>query len=259
MLTLPHREAKPRTHGLNILIDNGYPLGYFRDVISSMASQIDFVKFGWCTALVTENMHEKIDILASHNIAYFFGGTLFEKFLYQNKLNEYKAFLREYGCDYMEISNGTIALSNTEKCAYISEFSKEFKVFSEVGLKNAQKSEEMPPKKWIEYISEDIEAGAIKVITESRESGTSGICRSNGDLRVGLLEEILDSQLDINDIIFEAPNKKLQIYFIKKLGSNCNLGNIAFSDIIGLETLRLGLRSDTFFTFEQKGGKNERR
>ena len=253
MLNLPSRKQKPRSHGLNILIDNGYPLGYFQDIISSMPSKIDFVKFGWGTSLLTENLHEKIDILIKFDIKYFFGGTLFEKFLYQNKLDEYKQFLDLYNCEYIEISNGTIDICNTEKCLYIREFSKNYQVFSEVGLKDSEKSEEMPPKKWIEYMLEDLQAGSIKVITEARESGTSGICRSNGDLRIGLFEEIIDSQLDINDIIFEAPNKKLQTYFIKKLGANCNLANIAFSDIIGLETLRLGLRSDTFFTFENKG------
>ena len=250
MLNLPIRTQKPRREGLNILIDNGYPLRFFQDVIESMPSKIDFVKFGWGTAVVTENLQDKIDILNKYDINYFLGGTLFEKYLYQNKLEEYKVLLDKYQCTYMEVSNGTINISNTEKCKYIKEFSKNYKVLSEVGLKDSEKSEEMPPKKWIEYMLEDLNAGAYKVITEARESGTSGICRSNGDLRVGLFEEIIDSRLNMKDIIFEAPNKKLQIYFIKKLGTNCNLANISFSDIIGVETLRLGLRSDTFFTFE---------
>ena len=251
-LILPERVEKPREQGLNILIDNGYPLNYFSDVVSSMYKKIDFIKFGWGTSVVTDNLQDKIDILNNYDIKYFFGGTLFEKFLYQNKISEYKEFLHRYKCEYMEVSNGTIDISNQEKCRYISDFSKEFKVLSEVGLKDSERSEEMPPKKWIEYIAADLKAGAYKVITESRESGTSGICRSNGDLRVGLLEEIIDSELNLHDIVFEAPNKKLQIHLIKKLGTNCNLANISFSDIIGLETLRLGLRSDTFFSFESQ-------
>jgi len=249
-LNLPYRIQKPRDNGLNILIDNGYPLGYFQDIISSISSKIDFIKFGWCTSLITDNLQEKIDIANKFNIKYFFGGTLFEKYLYQNKILEFKKLLLKYRCEYMEISNGTIDITNKEKAGYIKEFSKDFKVLSEVGLKDSQKSEEMPPKKWIEYILEDLNAGSYKVITEARESGTSGMCRSNGDLRIGLFEEILDSGINMEDIIFEAPNKKLQIYFIKKLGTNCNLANIAFNDVIGLETLRMGLRSDTFFTFE---------
>ncbi len=251
-LDLPNRILKPRDNGMNILIDNGYPLGYFEDIVTSMGDKIDFIKFGWCTALVTNNMQKKIDILNEHGIKYFFGGTLFEKFLYQNRLEEFRSFLKQYKCEYLEISNGTINISNEEKCKYIREFSKDFKVFSEVGLKDSEKSEEMPPKKWIEYMLADLEAGSFKVITEARESGTSGICRSNGEIRIGLFEEIIDSKLNLDDVIFEAPNKKLQIHFIKKVGTNCNLANIAFADVIGLETLRLGLRSDTFFVFENK-------
>lgn len=251
-LVLPNRSIKPRKDGINFLIDNGYPTGYFKDVIESMSDKIDFVKFGWCTSLVSTNIEEKISILKENKIDYFFGGTLFEKFLQQDKLEDLKKFLISHDCKYMEISNGTIDISNSEKCKYIKEFSSEFKVFSEVGLKDSQKSEEMSPKKWIEYMLEDLEAGSFKVITESREGGNSGICRSSGELRVGLIEEIIDSTLNINDIIFEAPNKKLQIHFINKIGTNCNLGNIAFSDVIGLETLRLGIRSDTFFRFENQ-------
>ena len=254
MIEMPIREQKPRSKGLNILIDNGYPERYFKDVVDSMDSQIDFIKFGWGTSIVTRSLKRKIDILADHDIRYFFGGTLFEKFLYQGKISEYRYFLDKYNCEYMEVSNGTIDLSNSEKCTHIREFSEHYQVFSEVGLKDSKKSEEMIPKKWIECISEDIHAGAIKVITEARESGNSGICRSNGDIRIGLFEEIMDSNLDVDNIVFEAPNKKLQAYFINRLGANCNLANIAFADVIRLETLRLGICSDTFFTFEDKKG-----
>lgn len=248
-LVLPDRSVKPRNDGINLLIDNGYPTEYFKDVIKSMSDKIDFVKFGWCTSLVSANIEEKIAILKESKVDYFFGGTLFEKFLQQDKLEEFKKFLLFHDCKYMEVSNGTIDISNSEKCKYIKEFSSDFKVFSEVGLKDSQKSEEMSPKKWIEYMLEDLAAGSFKVITESREGGNSGVCRSSGELRVGLIEEIIDSKLNLSDIIFEAPNKKLQVHFLKKMGTNCNLGNISFSDVIGLETLRLGIRSDTFFSF----------
>lgn len=249
-LDLPNRLVKPRNTGMNILIDNGYPVNYFMDVIESFNEEIDFVKFGWGTSLVTKRLEQKISILKKNNIKYFFGGTLFEKYLQQNKLDGYKKFLDKHQCEYMEISNGTIDIDNTEKSKYISEFSKNYKVLSEVGLKDSQKSEEMSPTKWITYINEDLQAGSLKVITEAREGGTSGICRSSGELRIGLIEEILNSGIEMNNLIFEAPNKNLQIHFIKQLGANCNLANIAFSDIIALETLRLGLRSDTFFNFE---------
>jgi len=251
-LNLPDRLQKPRNIGTNSLIDNGYPTNYFKDIVECFGDQIDFIKFGWGTSLISNNLKDKISILREHNISFGFGGTLFEKYLYQNKLEEYKLLLNSYNCEYMEVSNGTIDINNHEKCKYIKEFSNNFKVYSEVGLKDSVKSEEMHPIQWIEYIEEDLNAGAIKVITEAREGGTSGICRANGELRIGLIEAILDSDLDIDDIIFEAPNKKLQAYFIKKLGANCNLANIPFNDVIALETLRLGIRADTFFTFETK-------
>lgn len=254
-LELPLREAKPRKFGITSLIDNGYSTNYFEDVVTSFEDKIDFIKFGWGTSIVTSDFQKKVDILKNLHIDYGFGGTLFEKFLYQNKLEDYKKLIEKYNCPYMEVSNGTIDISNTEKCEHIKEFSKFFNVLSEVGLKDSEKSEEMSPKRWIEYIQEDLDAGACKVITEARESGTSGICRSNGQLRIGLIEEIMESDLNINNIIFEAPSKALQVHFIKKLGSNCNLANIAFTDVVALETLRLGLRSDTLTTFENMKGK----
>ena len=163
-LNLPNRTVKPRSEGINLLIDNGYPTGYFKDVIESMAEKIDFVKFGWCTSLVSTNIEEKITILKENKIDYFFGGTLFEKFLQQDKLEDFRNFLHSHDCKYMEVSNGTIDISNTEKCKYIKEFSNEFKVFSEVGLKDSQKSEEMSPKKWIEYMLEILKQVHLKLL-----------------------------------------------------------------------------------------------
>jgi phosphosulfolactate synthase len=151
---------------------------------------------------------------------------------------------------HVEVSNGSIALSNTEKAAFITQFASEYTVFSEVGYKDEVRSRDLPPKAWIEFIREDLRAGATKVITEARESGRSGICRANGELRYGLITEILDSGIPLDDLIFEAPNKDLQIYFIRKLGANVNFANIGVDDVINLETLRLGLRSDTLDLYE---------
>jgi len=246
-LSLPDREAKPRKQGLTILLDGGIPKGMFEDAIENYHPFIDFVKFGWGTSLVSENLDAKINILRSKNIEFFFGGTLFEKALLQNKLGKYFEFLKEKKCVYVEISNGTIELSNEEKCKHIKNFSNDFKVFSEVGYKDLGKSLNMHPSEWIKCINQDKMAGALKVITEARESGKSGICRGDGEIRFGLMEEIFHSELDQNELIFEAPRKDLQSYFINRIGPNVNLANIAFEDIIGLETLRLGLRSDTFF------------
>ncbi len=246
-LSLPDREAKPRKRGLTILLDGGVPEGMFEDIIDNYHQIVDFVKFGWGTCLVSGNLDSKISKLRSRNIDYFFGGTLFEKALFQNALDKYCEFLREKNCSYVEISNGTIELSNEEKCMHIKKFSNEFHVFSEVGYKDLGKSLNMHPTEWIKCINQDKTAGAFKVITEARESGKSGICRGDGEIRFGLMEEIFHSELDQNEIIFEAPRKDLQSYFINRAGPNVNLANIAFEDIIGLETLRLGLRSDTFF------------
>ena len=255
-LQLPIREIKPRSYGLTILIDNGTPTQHFFDVIGSHSDFIDIVKFGWCTALITKDIDRKIEYLLSKGIKFYFGGTLFEKALQQKKLDWFYTYLKNYHCRYVEISNGTIYLTNKEKAQYISDFSQEFEVFSEVGYKDAQRSLDLPPEKWVEYILEDMEAGAVKVITESRESGRSGICLPNGSIRCDLIQQIFNSGINLENLIFEAPNKSMQVYFIKQLGANVNLANIPFDDIIGLETLRLGLRSDTFNLFE--GVINER-
>lgn len=252
LLRLPSREEKPRTHGITVLIDSGLPFGFFRDVIESSSDFIDFVKFGWGTSLVTQTLTRKIEVLREHGVHYFFGGTLFEKFYLQNEVNEYFRYCDRHRCEYVEISNGTIDLTNEQKAEYIWRFAEHFHVFSEVGYKETEKSINLPPATWIRYIEEDLQAGAYKVITEARESGTSGICRADGELRYGLIEEFLSASLDLGRLVFEAPNKELQTYFIRKLGPNVNLGNISFHDVIGLETLRLGLRSDTLTLFEER-------
>ncbi|ADU31379.1 phosphosulfolactate synthase [Evansella cellulosilytica] len=246
-LNLPLRDEKPRQHGLTVLIDNGLPIEYFKDMVNSSAEFIDFIKFGWGTSIVTGKLIEKIECLKENNIDYFFGGTLFEKFLSQGKLDQYYLYCKKFDCKYIEISNGTMELTNKEKANFISEFSEEFNVFSEVGQKDADKADETTSSDWIEFIKEDFEAGATKVITEARESGTSGLCKATGEVRMKIVEDILTSSINIKDVIFEAPNKTMQSLFIKYVGSNVNLANISFSDTIPLETLRLGLRSDTFY------------
>jgi phosphosulfolactate synthase len=251
-LTLPPRQSKPRKYGLSVLIDNGVPISFFKDTIASATDFIDLVKFGWGTSIVTKSLEQKIEYLSNHNIPFFFGGTLFEKFVSQGKIGDFYAYCRTYGCHYIEISNGTIDMTNTEKARFISDFAGEFCVFSEVGHKDSKKALIQDSKEWIESIQEDFEAGSTKVITEARESGTSGLCQENGELRFELIEQIVSSGIDVDDMIFEAPNKKLQTYFIQMVGANVNLANIGFNDIIPLETLRLGLRSDTFNLFNIK-------
>lgn len=254
-LILPTREMKPRKKGLTILIDNGTPLNYFQDTIKSASDYIDLVKFGWGTSLVTEYLHQKIDWLRHHDIEFFFGGTLFEKFLSQGKMQHFYDYCKQFNCNYVELSNGTIPIDNREKARFITKFSQEFIVFSEVGKKDISEANAQDSSAWLEYIQQDFDAGATKVIVESRESGTSGICREDGNIRMDILDLILDAGIPIEKLIFEAPTKKIQSFFIQKLGVNVNLANISMQDVISLETLRLGLRSDTFNIFEVEGIK----
>lgn len=245
-LNLPPRTSAPRDQGLTNLIDPGLPTQYFRDTIESHGHLVDCVKFGWGTSLVTKDLGLKIEILRANNVAFCFGGSLFEKALQQERVADYRKWCKEVRCPIVEISDGSVDIKRPEKTRYIQEFAQDFVVYSEVGYKDSEKSINLPPSKWVEFIQADLAAGAKYVITEARESGTSGICRSNGELRFGLIEDVLNSHIDPNKLIFEAPNKALQTFFIRRLGSSVNLGNIAFSDVIGLETLRLGLRADTF-------------
>ena len=251
-LSLPERPEKPRSIGITNLLDNGVPMRFFRDVVESHCEYIDLIKFGWGTSLVTKDLQKKIEICLSNNIFYYFGGTLFEKAYVQKNIDGFLKFCESQKVEYIEISDGTIEIPMADRMNLIKDFKKNFRVMTEVGYKDHIRSQELNPSKWIEYMRNDFEAGAEKVITEARESGTSGICRSNGEVRYGLVEEILNSDLNISDVIFEAPNKTLQTYFLQKVGSNVNLGNISFHDVIGLETLRLGLRSDTLTLFEGK-------
>ncbi|PLT35059.1 phosphosulfolactate synthase [Bacillus sp. V5-8f] len=245
-LAVPRRENKPRTNGLTIVIDNGAPLQFFKDTVNSASDYIDFIKFGWGTSLVTRHLREKIECLQENNIEYFFGGTLFEKYLSQGKIDDFYQYCKKNHCRFIEISNGTIDISNKEKARFITDFSTEFNVLSEIGKKDIDLAELQSDSEWMEYIHEDLEAGSLKVITEARESGTSGICLKDGTLRVKLIEQFLTSGIAMERLIFEAPTKKMQTFFIKAIGPNVNLANIPLTDPIALETLRLGLRSDTF-------------
>ena len=249
-LRLPSRELKPRRTGLTMMIDSGLPTQQFADVISSYSEYIDVVKFGWGTSLLTPDLKHKIDTLADHRIDFFFGGTLFEKFLIQDQFDDWLRYCQRCGCRTVEISNGTIPLSNADKADYIRRVATDFRVFSEVGLKDSTRSGEMSTETWLEYLAQDFAAGADYVITEARESGKSGICRANGELRGDLMDEIRASDLDQDRLLFEAPNKALQVDFISRFGPNVNLGNVAPADVLALETLRLGLRGDTLMELE---------
>lgn len=250
-LRLPPRSVKPRDHGFTMVVDGGLALRALEDVVASAGPYLDFVKFGWGTAIVSPELTEKIDLLASNGIDFYFGGTLFEKFLHQRRFEEYRAFCARHGCRYVEVSNGTIELSNTEKAGYIRKLGREFEVISEVGYKNSERSERLSPRRWIEFVEEDLAAGARLVTLEARESGSSGICRPDGNLRFGLVEEII-SELPVHSLLFEAPTNALQAYFVCSVGPDVNLGNISPSGVLSLETIRLGLRADTLLEIDPR-------
>jgi phosphosulfolactate synthase len=249
-LDLPARSHKPRHRGLTMVIDNGLPTGYFADAVASAAPYVDIVKFGWGTCLVTGDLQRKIDCLHDHGIRFCFGGTLFEKAVVQDRFDAFLDFCHGWGCDLVEVSNGTIPLSNTAKAEYVRRAAAEFTVTSEVGFKDVRRSDALASWQWVESIREDLAAGASLVVTEARESGRSGICHADGRLRGDLIDGILASGIDPDLLLFEAPTKDLQAHFVAMLGADVNLGNVAPADVLGVETLRLGLRSDTLLHFE---------
>jgi phosphosulfolactate synthase len=250
VLHLPPRAAKPRATGITMMVDGGLPTRYFCDVVESGAEYLDFVKFGWGTALVTNDIHEKIECLEGAGVAFYFGGTLFEKFVLQDRLDDFRDLCHRHSCRYVEVSNGTIDLTNAEKAGYIRKLAGEFHVISEVGFKDTERSESLAPSRWIEYIHEDLDSGAVLVTLESRESGRSGICHADGQLRLDLIEKLLSSGLCQEALLFEAPSTELQTFFVKRVGPDVNLGNVGATAILGLETIRLGLRADTLMCFD---------
>jgi phosphosulfolactate synthase len=249
-LTLPDRAAKPRRAGLTMVIDNGLPLHLFADLMASNAPYIDLVKLGWGTAVVTPRLDAKLDCLRAAGIGFFFGGTLFEKHVLQGAFDAYRWLLREHGCRYVEVSNGTWPLPEAQKARYVAELAAEFTVLSEVGSKTADGDQRLRPRDWARQVRTDLAHGASLVITEARESGTTGIAGADGQARDEILDAILAAGVDPDLLLFEAPTKGLQTHLVRRFGPDVNLGNIAPADVLALETLRLGLRSETLLEFE---------
>jgi phosphosulfolactate synthase len=241
-LELPQRSQKPRNMGITHTIDRGIGIRKAQDLLETSGHLIDFLKLGWGTGYVTKNLADKIKLYQDFGLSVYFGGTLFEVSVLQNKFDEFRKMLLSFNITHVEVSTGVLELALKEKAKYIRELARDFVVLSEVGSKDAEKV--MAPHLWIKMIQADLEAGAWKVITEARESGTAGIYRHDGEIRAGLIDEII-TQINPNQLIFEAPNKDQQVGLVKKIGPSVNLGNISVDDVIPLETLRLGLRSDT--------------
>ena len=243
---LPERTQKPRQTGFTMAMDKGLSPREVEDFITVSGEYVDIVKLGWATSYVTPNLKEKIKIYTEAGIPTYLGGTLFEAFVVRNQFDDYRKVLDKFGLTFAEVSDGSIELDHDVKCDFISKLSEQVTVLSEVGSKDAEKI--IPPYKWIKLMQEELDAGAWKVIGEAREGGNVGLFRATGEVRSGLVEEIL-TKIPFEKIIWEAPQKTQQVWFIKLLGTNVNLGNIAPKEIIPLETLRLGLRGDTFDYF----------
>jgi len=246
---IPVRVSKPRKSGLTMVMDKGLSTEEARNFLSVAHPHVDILKLGFGTSFVTPNLREKLEIYRSYDIPVYFGGTLFEAFLVRNQFNDYIATCKDYGIEYMEVSDGSITIPHSEKCGYIEKLTKHGIVLSEVGSKDAEHI--IPPYKWIELMKAELEAGSEYVIAEAREAGNVGIYRGSGEVREGLVQEIL-TQIPGEKIIWEAPQKAQQLYFIELLGANVNLGNIAPSEMLPLETMRIGLRGDTFHLFLDK-------
>lgn len=246
---LPERTTKPRTAGLTMVMDKGLSLRLAEDFVELAGEYTDLIKLGFGTSMYTPGLEDKLKVYRGAGIPVYLGGTLFEAFIVRNQFDDFLRLLDRWQLTHAEVSDGSIEIGEEEKCEYIHKLSKYATVLSEVGSKDTDKI--IPPYKWIKMMQSELDAGAWKVIAEARESGTVGIFRKSGEVRSGLVEEIL-TQIPQEKILWEAPNKSQQLWFIQLYGANVSLGNISPWEVIPLETLRTGLRGDTFNFFLDK-------
>lgn len=251
-LKLPDRVAKTRSFGITSVHDVGVSIGDLRNLLADYGDYLDMAKLGIGSAYVTPRLREKVEVYREHGVVTYFGGTLFEKFHYQGRLDEYRTFMREMGVEWVEVSTGTLELSLAERLDIVRRFLDDFVVLAEVGSKDVERV--MPPAQWIEETQALLEAGCRYVITEGRDSGTAGVFRPSGELRTDLVMD-LAAHVDPKQLIFEAPTAKAQMFFINMLGSNVNLGNVSPWDLLQLEAQRCGLRNETFFVGEGDGSR----
>jgi len=232
-----------------MVMDKGLSLTEAENFISVASPHVDVVKLGFGTSAVTPNLRAKIELYQSHHIPVYFGGTLFEAFVIRNQFEDYLAMCKDYHIDLIEVSDGSIEIPHAEKCGYIEKIARVANVISEVGSKDA--AHIIPPYKWIELMTAELSAGSLYVIAEAREAGNVGIYRGSGEVREGLVQEIL-TKIPAEKILWEAPQKAQQLYFLELIGCNVNLGNIAPNEVIPLEAMRIGLRGDTFHLYLNK-------
>ncbi len=251
---LPERTERPRDSGITMVMDKGITLKHAEDFVDNYADYVDFVKFGFGTSVISKNVKEKVKLYQKAGIKTYVGGTLFEAFVARGQFDEYQKFIDAYGFDSAEVSDGSINMEHNSKCEYISKLARNYTVLSEVGSK--EEGIIIHPAKWTSMMKAELEAGSFKVIAEARESGTVGIFHKNGSAHSMLITRITN-KIKATDIIWETPQKSQQVYFINLFGPNVNVGNISVDDVIPLETLRMGLRGDTFFNFLPEGEKEK--
>ncbi len=243
---IPERPEKPRESGITMMMDKGLSLRQAEDFLSANGEYTDIIKLGFGTSYLTNNIEAKIKLYKDAGMKVYLGGTLFEAFIVRDMFEDYMRLLDRLKLDCAEVSDGSITMPHDTKCDYIRTLAKNFTVFSEVGSKEAGII--IHPAKWTSMMNKELQAGSWKVIAEARESGNVGIYRANGNAHTLLINKIL-AKVKQEDILWEAPQKPQQVWFIKLLGPNVNLGNISHDDVIPLETLRIGLRGDTFFNY----------
>jgi phosphosulfolactate synthase len=241
----PERPSKPRNSGITMMMDKGLCIRQAEDFLSASGHLTDIIKLGFGTSFITPNLEQKIKLYKDAGMKVYLGGTLFEAFIVRGMFKDYIKLLEKLKLECAEVSDGSIVMPHDKKCEYISTLSKNYTVLSEVGSKEAGII--IHPAKWTSMMNAELQAGSWKVIAEARESGNVGIYRANGSAHTLLINKIL-SKVKKDDILWEAPQKTQQVWFLKLLGPNVNLGNISYDDVIPLETLRLGLRGDTFFS-----------
>ena len=246
---IPRRASKPRESGLTMVMDKGLGVREAEDFVESSEPYVDLVKLGFGSSLITPNLEKKLSVYREAGLPVYLGGTLLEAFMIRNQFDDYRKLLDKLRITHAEVSDGSISMSHEKKCEIIRALSKQVTVITEVGSK--EEGIIIHPNKWIEMIEKELKAGAWKVIAEARESGTVGIYRPSGKAHVVLINKIL-AKIPAEKIIWETPTKSGQAYFITLLGANVNLGNISPNEVIAVESLRLGLRSDTFFQHIEK-------
>lgn len=246
---IPAREDKPRNKGLAMVMDKGLSTREAENLVASSGNYVDIVKLGFGTSIFCPDLKEKVAVYKAANIKVYFGGTLFEAFVARNQFDAYRKYMEKYQIEYVEVSDGVLTISDEEKRNYIKELAKDFTVLSEVGFKTGERH--LTNEEWVAKMLAEREAGSWKVITEARESGTIGIFNKDGSANTELIDSIYDA-MNADDILWEAPLKSQQVWFIKHFGSDVNLGNISPNEVIALETLRSGLRGDTLLDFLPK-------